>query len=374
MSSSSSTHLLAVAPEDLLYACVAYTRNEMLEFDTIIAEHSSGALISTLPAPRKSLVDLPAELLLTVRHHLQASLTARTRSEAAYELATYEDTLLDGLCADCFWWNFDMHGPDVWEWVKNGYKERCQCNGGASVTPAAAETLRTRTAEASRKHPAGASTSTPRPAPVPSPSKRQWLDAFVEREYRAGGAWTELVPSVLASLSCEISGVAAASHSAEESSAYMRDADTQFGPAVLISGDDVALGRVTRELGLAPTTCTSNLVDDEYRKRCTMQYAHHLLAQQPRAQQADYFQIHGHISCSCSSCSTLAANSSSSASQLVSSVSSRNADVIAFLGAVDVSIRHASTLLSFAFVSSLLCLTSMIAPRSWNTLRTEQRS
>jgi len=363
--SSSSTRLV-VAPADLVHACVAYTRDEMQAFDTVIAEHSTGSLVSA--TPKTSLVDLPIELLLTVRHHLHSTLTRRTRSEAAAALTAYEDALLRGLCADCFWWNFDMHGPDVWEWVKNGYKEACQCSGGTGQAPAEKPEVSSRKGRS--KLP---SLSTVPPRGIAT--QRQWLDAFVERTYGAGGAWSELVPSVLASLSCEVGGVVASSSSPEELADYMRhpNASSEFGLAVVItplrSGDDVALRRVTRELGLE--NATFKRVDAEERKRCTMLYAHQLLAHQPHAQQADYFQTHGHISCACPSCALLSA-SAPSASQHGAAASSRHADLLSFLSAVDVSIRHASTLISFAFISSLLCLTSMLLPRSSTNAKTEE--
>lgn len=122
---------LTARPEDVLYASVAYTRDEMQAFDHIIALHSSGSL-QLDPAHdlnTKSILSLPVELMLDIRHHLHRSLTERTRTEAAGALAAYEDALVHGLCADCFWWNFDMHGADVWDWVKSGYREACHCGG-----------------------------------------------------------------------------------------------------------------------------------------------------------------------------------------------------------------------------------------------------
>ena len=110
-------------PEDVLFACVAYTRPELLFFDRIIACHSNGSLqlqASTSSSPSSShapasLHSLPPEILLRVRTHLHTALVSSIAEEAAAALREYEDALLDGLCEDCFWWNYDMYGEDVWE-------------------------------------------------------------------------------------------------------------------------------------------------------------------------------------------------------------------------------------------------------------------
>lgn len=251
---------LMLRPEDLLHACVAYTRPEMHTLNQIIALRSSGTLSVAAASPTAAtLASLPPEVLLRVRAELQATLLQRAAVDTARALDEYEGALVDGLCADCFWWNHDIYGEDVWAWVENGYREACKC----CVPDAARDDMARVSAEkarVARKY-----------AGLEIYSRRQWLDAHIARTYlpdareRADAEpWRGLVKDVLAGLGCECSaeledaydpslGPALASRYIERKRALQ----CSFGLAVTIAplhADDpaVTLRRVLRELQVCP--------------------------------------------------------------------------------------------------------------------------
>lgn len=180
---------LVARSEDVLLACVAYNRPEMHTFDAVIRLRSRGDLnATTAHKHRASIASLPTEVLLRIREHLQTSLRQQVAREAKTALTQYEAALVEGLCSDCFWWNTDVYGNDVWAWVEAGYRGACACVVGASRT---------------NSRLLGGAASDPR---VPSESKRaveelygglqignraQWLRAYIARAHCAGErAWT----------------------------------------------------------------------------------------------------------------------------------------------------------------------------------------
>ena len=114
--------------DSLLLACMAYTRPEMRTFGHIIRLHSTRSLVvDERASTQTSLLTLPPEMLLHIRSFLQAELVKQLTTDAHHALLDYESTLVEGLCEDCFTWNCDVYGTDVWEWVENGYKNVCDC-------------------------------------------------------------------------------------------------------------------------------------------------------------------------------------------------------------------------------------------------------
>lgn len=212
---------LMLRPEDLLHACVAYTRPEMHTLNQIIALRSSGTLSVSAASSKTgtTLASLPPEVLLRVRAELQAALLEHTATETARALDEYEGALVDGLCADCFWWNHDIYGEDVWAWVENGYREACKCcvpDAGRDDSDSDMARVSAEKARVARKY-----------AGLEIYSRRQWLDAHIARTYlpdareRADAEpWRGLVKDVLAGLGCECS--------AELEDAY----DPSLGPAL----------------------------------------------------------------------------------------------------------------------------------------------
>ena len=101
---------LPVRPEDILLASVAYNAPEMRSLDSIIAQREQSTAVTPLPV----------EILLRIRSNLQQELFKSLAEETSRALVEYESTLVEGLCADCYWWNSDIYGQDVWAWVENG--------------------------------------------------------------------------------------------------------------------------------------------------------------------------------------------------------------------------------------------------------------
>ncbi|KAL5535703.1 hypothetical protein ACEPAF_3797 [Sanghuangporus sanghuang] len=136
MATDDDCYSLTVRPEDLLLACVAYSRPEMLALDKIISLHSQNALVLGAEVEQsKSIADLPVELLLRIRAELQSTLFASLKAEAAAALEQYQAALVEGICPDCFWWNSDVYGSDVWTWVENGYRGACSCAIVGDIDP-----------------------------------------------------------------------------------------------------------------------------------------------------------------------------------------------------------------------------------------------
>lgn len=197
-----SSHLLA-RPEDVLLAAVAYTRPQMLVLDDLIASQSAA----------KATLVLPNELLLHIRSDLQSLLVSQLADEATAELFEYESALVEGLCTDCYWWNTDVYGSDVWSWVEHGYRGACACL----------------IAEDTSSVPSKPSFGRPRASSVsslaeheldprhPSPSKRriqatfsgiqiesrgQWLRTYISRTYFGGEPAWRAAKRILADLGC----------------------------------------------------------------------------------------------------------------------------------------------------------------------------
>lgn len=178
--------------EDVLLACVAYSRPELVTFDRITRLHSAGSLDVAAPASSgATLNSLPPEVLLRVRGHLQASLRKSVAADTSAALTAYESALVEGLCADCFAWHSDVYGDDIWEWVENGYTGSCRCHSADSLNDEA------RPATSKAKQQVDALYDG-----LEIECRARWLRAHVSRKYCDGrGAW-RYARNVLAELGC----------------------------------------------------------------------------------------------------------------------------------------------------------------------------
>lgn len=199
-----SDHILA-RPEDVLLAAVAYTRPQMLALDDLIS-------------PSNATLALPTELLLHIRAHLQSLLVSQLADEAAASLFEYESALVEGLCPDCYWWNTDIYGTDVWAWVEHGYRGACACVVAGETAPASTSSPSTDAARSATSRPRSVSDLMRDHDPrKPSLAKRrilatftgvdienrgQWLRAYVSRTYFDGKPAWATAKGILADLGC----------------------------------------------------------------------------------------------------------------------------------------------------------------------------
>lgn len=179
---------VTVRPEDLLLASVAYSRPEVLSLDKIIELRSQNAL-DTSAEQAKSIADVPVELLLRIRAELQSSLFAALKKEAAAALEQYQAALVEGICPDCFWWNSDVYGTDVWTWVENGYRGACSCAVVGDIDPRSPSETKRRTLSKFQGLDIG--------------TRGQWLRAYIQRTYldEKTSAWS-FARGVLAQFGC----------------------------------------------------------------------------------------------------------------------------------------------------------------------------
>ncbi|KAL5534051.1 hypothetical protein ACEPAG_511 [Sanghuangporus baumii] len=190
-SADDNCYSITVRPEDLLLACVAYSRPEMLALDKIISLHSQNALVLDAEVEQsKSIADLPVELLLRIRAELQSSLFASLKAEVAAALEQYQAALVEGICQDCFWWNSDVYGSDVWTWVENGYRGACSCAIVGDIDPRSpSETKR----HVLRKFQG-----------IDIGTRGSWLRAYIQRTYldEKTSAWN-FARGILAQFGCK---------------------------------------------------------------------------------------------------------------------------------------------------------------------------
>lgn len=93
----------------LLHAALANISHELTALDAII--HTPARL--------------PTELLLLIRAHLLNVLTTHHFLESTRALAEYEASLQRLLCPDCVSYNYDIYGPDIWQWQQ--FSGPCNC-------------------------------------------------------------------------------------------------------------------------------------------------------------------------------------------------------------------------------------------------------
>lgn len=101
---------LCVTKAILLHAVVAVLSSELTALDEIIV-HGPNCL--------------PTELLLIVRAHLHSILTIHLFLDSAHALSKYEKDLQRLLCPDCISYNYDIYGPDIWQWQQ--FSGPCHC-------------------------------------------------------------------------------------------------------------------------------------------------------------------------------------------------------------------------------------------------------
>jgi hypothetical protein len=183
----------------------------MVALDELISNQSSSQGAS----------HLPTELLLHLRSDLQSILLSQVADEAAASLFEYESSLVEGLCPDCYWWNTDIYGSDIWSWVEHGFRGACSCvvaddnvPSSRSASPAPGNGSRSHRRSSSKSR---SEIERDHDSRKPSPAKRriqelfagveiesrgQWLRAYVSRKYFGGeGAW-KATKRVLNDLGC----------------------------------------------------------------------------------------------------------------------------------------------------------------------------
>lgn len=256
MSSQSSDDIdvtLPVRPEDILLASVAYNAPEMRSLDSIIAQREQSTAVTPLPV----------EILLRIRSNLQQELFKSLAEETSRALVQYESTLVEGLCADCYWWNSDIYGQDVWAWVENGYRGPCSCCVVGDNDPRVPSPERQQVLDLYEDFDIS--------------SRAQWIRAYVSKKYLQSHtkghkrAWS-FVKETLASFGCEherktvpppkaptdAAGVIADLKKAQTRNGY---ATASFGAPVIIRQSasvqqtedaDATLRRLERELAIKP--------------------------------------------------------------------------------------------------------------------------
>jgi len=102
--------VLRAAKAILLHTVLATLSSELTTLDEIIVHRSNC---------------LPTELLLIVRAHLLSVLTTHLFLDSTHALSKYEKDLQRLLCPDCISYNYDIFGPDIWQWQQ--FSGPCHC-------------------------------------------------------------------------------------------------------------------------------------------------------------------------------------------------------------------------------------------------------
>ena len=127
-------------------------------------------------------------MLLHIRAFLQVELVRQLTEETYAALADYESTLVEGLCEDCFMWNCDIYGTDVWEWVENGYKNVCDC----CVKGIDNRVFSTRKINSMQQY-----------GQLNIRTRRQWLEAYISHSYLGGqDIWETMNEAVIRYFDC----------------------------------------------------------------------------------------------------------------------------------------------------------------------------
>lgn len=113
----SPPHSVFVSKSTLLHTSLAYISPELETMDDIILN----AYTQSIPGK----IALPTELLLLIRGCLLPIITAQLIKRSTLALMTYEQSLRDLLCPDCISYNFDIYGPDIWQWEQ--FNGACAC-------------------------------------------------------------------------------------------------------------------------------------------------------------------------------------------------------------------------------------------------------
>jgi hypothetical protein len=218
-------------------------------FSHIIDSHSNRLLVlDDCASGATSLLSLPAEMLLHIRSFVQARLLEELTAEIHTALTDYESALIEGLCEDCFLWNCDIYGKDVWEWVANGYKNVCDC----CVKGVDSRVFSSRKVMSMQQY-----------AQLNIKTRREWLEAYISKTYLGGAdVWETINESVIRRFDCSAvvqnpSGSAEGLSTRSEEVDYMRrdlGHGSDFGTSVhIIALEDALDGvekRLLRELGM----------------------------------------------------------------------------------------------------------------------------
>lgn len=230
----------------------------MNTLDSIIALRSHNTQSS-------SSTSLPVEILLRIRSNLQQSLVDALAEETSQALVDYESALVEGLCADCFWWNSDVYGSDVWSWVENDYRGPCSCCVVGYNDPRIPSPTKERVTELY--------------GDAEIVSRAQWIRTYISRTYLRNSrtkSTKSFVRKTLESLGCvyeqkvvipkapvDDAGVIEGLKKAQTQNSY---ATASFGAPIIIRQSaslqqaedaDVTLRRLQRELAVRPilTSC-----------------------------------------------------------------------------------------------------------------------
>ena len=95
----------------LMHASLAHISQELQTMDFIIRSASSASL--------------PPEILIIIRSWLFPIITTQLLAQSASALLAYEKSLRNLLCPDCVAYNFDIYGPDIWQWEQ--FSGACAC-------------------------------------------------------------------------------------------------------------------------------------------------------------------------------------------------------------------------------------------------------
>ncbi len=181
---------IAISREDLMHACVVYTRPELLAFEHIIRLRSSNTLRVRGAPSRPTLAAVPPEILLRIRASLQTALSVHLKQETAAAMTRYAGAVVRSLCSECAAYNAGVFGDDVWNWIENGCKVECACRAKYAGTPREAAEVSSffllRTLDGRHTN-----------------SRREWLETYLSAVHLSGRpVCTDVVPSVLDSLLC----------------------------------------------------------------------------------------------------------------------------------------------------------------------------
>ncbi|TFK77542.1 hypothetical protein BDN72DRAFT_49138 [Pluteus cervinus] len=98
----------------LMYTSLVYLTPQIMTLDFMIA-YPSGA------------VHMPVEILLLIRRNLIPLIAELLVLHAQKALQNYGVKLSKSLCSDCFVYQHEVYGPDVWQWQQ--FRGACRCTG-----------------------------------------------------------------------------------------------------------------------------------------------------------------------------------------------------------------------------------------------------
>ncbi|KDR85652.1 hypothetical protein GALMADRAFT_132319 [Galerina marginata CBS 339.88] len=102
----------------LMHASLAHLSPEFQAMNNVIHQLSH-------TTPTCETIVLPTEVLLLIREWLLPIITVQLIKQSIIALEAYEQSLCNLLCPDCFGYNLDIYGPDIWQWEQ--FSGACAC-------------------------------------------------------------------------------------------------------------------------------------------------------------------------------------------------------------------------------------------------------